>query len=193
MQVGLSVRDRPARRRWADGRTTAPHSILPCFESRRRRHRIAARLLYASSCCSAPRDRVVLRTRGRRRGAEGRLVPRTLLKIVQPADAGVSGNSREEGMAVVAGQPVLRLDARLADADLRAHRLGSPARAAACRLDAELEAAISSATPTIGRLARSCIIHWPRTVLLTPSRWNARAQIARIAQECRRPLRCRRS
>src|SRR5687767_1753755 len=55
--------------------------------------------------------------------AEGRLVPRTLLKIVQPADAGVVREILvEEGMAVVAGQPVLRLDARLADADLRAHR-----------------------------------------------------------------------
>jgi HlyD family secretion protein len=55
--------------------------------------------------------------------ADGRLVPRTLVKIVQPADGGVV---REvlvgEGDAVVPGQPLVRLDARLADADVRAQR-----------------------------------------------------------------------
>jgi HlyD family secretion protein len=52
--------------------------------------------------------------------AEGRLVPRTLLKIVQPAEAGVVREILvEEGAAVVAGQPLLRLDARLAEADVR--------------------------------------------------------------------------
>lgn len=52
--------------------------------------------------------------------AEGRLVPRTLLKIVQPAEAGVVREVLvEEGAEVVAGQPLLRLDARLADADVR--------------------------------------------------------------------------
>ena len=73
--------------------------------------------------------------------ADGRLVPRTLLKIVQPADAGVVREILvEEGMAVVAGQPVLRLDARLADADLRAHRNELAQRLLQLRrLDAELE------------------------------------------------------
>lgn len=52
--------------------------------------------------------------------AEGRLVPRTLLKIVQPAEAGVVREILvEEGAEVVAGQPLLRLDARIADADVR--------------------------------------------------------------------------
>jgi len=72
--------------------------------------------------------------------ADGRLVPRTLLKIVQPADAGVVREILvEEGMAVVAGQPVLRLDARLADADLRTHRIELAQRLLQLRrLDAEL-------------------------------------------------------
>ena len=73
--------------------------------------------------------------------ADGKLVPRTLLKIVQPADAGVVREILvDEGMAVVAGQPVLRLDARLADADLRAHRSELAQRLLQLRrLDAELE------------------------------------------------------
>jgi HlyD family secretion protein len=53
--------------------------------------------------------------------AEGRLVPRTLLKVVQPAEAGVVREILvDEGAVVVAGQPLLRLDARLMDADVRA-------------------------------------------------------------------------
>jgi HlyD family secretion protein len=73
--------------------------------------------------------------------ADGRLVPRTLLKIVQPADAGVVREILvEEGMAIIAGQPVLRLDARLADADLRAQRTELAQRLLQLRrLDAELE------------------------------------------------------
>jgi hemolysin D len=73
--------------------------------------------------------------------ADGRLVPRTLLKIVQPADAGVVREILvDEGMAVVAGQPLLRLDARLADADLRAHRIELAQRLLQLRrLDAELD------------------------------------------------------
>jgi hemolysin D len=73
--------------------------------------------------------------------ADGRLVPRTLLKIVQPAAAGVVREILvDEGMAVVAGQPLLRLDARLADADLRAHRIELAQRLLQLRrLDAELD------------------------------------------------------
>lgn len=52
--------------------------------------------------------------------AEGRLVPRTLLRIVQPAEAGIVRDILvEEGAMVLAGQPLLRLDARVAEADLR--------------------------------------------------------------------------
>jgi len=55
--------------------------------------------------------------------AEGRLVPRTLLKVVQPVEGGVVREVLvDEGEAVVAGQPLLRLDARLAEADVRALR-----------------------------------------------------------------------
>lgn len=52
--------------------------------------------------------------------AGGRLVPSTLLKVVQPADAGVI---REilvvEGTAVAAGQPIFRMDTKLSEADRR--------------------------------------------------------------------------
>jgi len=53
--------------------------------------------------------------------ADGRLVPRTRLKIVQPADGGVV---REilvaEGAQVIAGEVLVRLDPGLAQAELRA-------------------------------------------------------------------------
>lgn len=72
--------------------------------------------------------------------AEGRLIPRTLIKIVQPADGGVLREILvDEGEAVVAGQPLLRLDARLAEADLRAHRAELNSRLLQLRrVDAEL-------------------------------------------------------
>lgn len=78
--------------------------------------------------------------------AEGRLVPRTLLKIVQPADAGVVREILvEEGMAVVAGQPLVRLDARLVDADLRAQRSELAQRTLQLRrVDAELAAQLNA-------------------------------------------------
>lgn len=50
--------------------------------------------------------------------AEGRLTPRTLLKVVQPADTGVVRQLLvEEGDNVHAGQVLARLDATLANAD----------------------------------------------------------------------------
>ncbi|HVF63183.1 MAG TPA: HlyD family type I secretion periplasmic adaptor subunit [Casimicrobiaceae bacterium] len=72
--------------------------------------------------------------------ADGRLVPRTLLKIVQPAEAGVVRDILvDEGATVVAGQPLLRLDARLADADLRAQSSElAQRRLQLRRIDAEL-------------------------------------------------------
>ena len=72
--------------------------------------------------------------------AEGRLVPRTLVKIVQPADSGVVREILiEEGGSVVAGQPLVRLDARIADADVRVHRFELAQRIVQVRrIDAEL-------------------------------------------------------
>lgn len=55
--------------------------------------------------------------------AEGRLVPQTYIKIVQPADAGIVRDILvAEGMAVAAGQVLMRMDTRLADADAKTIR-----------------------------------------------------------------------
>lgn len=52
--------------------------------------------------------------------AEGRLVPQTYVKIVQPADAGIVQEILvREGQAVAAGQILMRMDTRLTDADAR--------------------------------------------------------------------------
>jgi hemolysin D len=51
--------------------------------------------------------------------AEGRLVPQTLLKVVQPAEAGVVREILvKEGQAVSAGQVLVRLDPTFAKADI---------------------------------------------------------------------------
>jgi hemolysin D len=50
--------------------------------------------------------------------AEGKLVPQTFVKIVQPADNGVVAEIRvKEGQRVEAGQILLRMDTQLSDAD----------------------------------------------------------------------------
>ena len=50
--------------------------------------------------------------------AEGRLIPQTFVKIVQPADAGIVQEILvKEGQVVKAGQVILRMDAKDADAD----------------------------------------------------------------------------
>lgn len=52
--------------------------------------------------------------------ANGKLVPSTLLKVVQPTDAGVIREILvREGMAVSAGQVIFRMDTRLSEADRR--------------------------------------------------------------------------
>ena len=55
--------------------------------------------------------------------ADGRLVPRTQLKLVQPVEPGVV---REvlvaEGASVLAGDPLVRLDAAIVDSESRALR-----------------------------------------------------------------------
>lgn len=53
--------------------------------------------------------------------AEGRLVPQSFVKIVQPADAGVVQDILvQEGQRVQAGQVLLRMDTQLSDADEKA-------------------------------------------------------------------------
>jgi HlyD family secretion protein len=72
--------------------------------------------------------------------AEGKLVPRSYLRIVQPAEGGVIRQILvEENASVVAGQPLLRLDPSVADADTRALRHEHVARTLQLRrVDAEL-------------------------------------------------------
>ena len=51
--------------------------------------------------------------------AQGRLVPMSFTKVVQPAEAGVVLDILvQDGQAVKAGQVLLRLDARLAQSEL---------------------------------------------------------------------------
>ena len=52
--------------------------------------------------------------------APGKLVPQTYIKVVQPADSGIVREILvKEGDRVERGQPLMRLDARLSEADLR--------------------------------------------------------------------------
>ena len=72
--------------------------------------------------------------------ADGKLIPKSYLKIVQPVEGGVVREILvEEGATVVAGQPLLRLDPSVADADTRALRHEFVARSLQLRrIDAEL-------------------------------------------------------
>jgi HlyD family secretion protein len=55
--------------------------------------------------------------------AEGRLVPQTYVKIVQPAEAGIVQEILvREGLSVEAGQVLMRMDAKLTEADARTIR-----------------------------------------------------------------------
>lgn len=52
--------------------------------------------------------------------AEGRLVPQTYVKIIQPADAGIVQDILvQEGQAVEAGQILMRMDTKLTEADAK--------------------------------------------------------------------------
>jgi HlyD family secretion protein len=72
--------------------------------------------------------------------AEGRLVPQTFVKIVQPADSGVvTGILVKEGQRVEAGQVLMRMDTKLSDADEKALRAElANKRLQLRRIDAEL-------------------------------------------------------
>src|SRR5919205_980573 len=55
--------------------------------------------------------------------AQGKLVPQSFLKIVQPAEAGIVREILvKEGDAVSEGQILARMDARVAEADVRSLR-----------------------------------------------------------------------
>src|ERR1035437_10827241 len=52
--------------------------------------------------------------------AEGRLIPQTYVKIVQPADAGIVQEILvKDGQSVQAGQVLMRMDMKLAEADAK--------------------------------------------------------------------------
>lgn len=72
--------------------------------------------------------------------AEGKLVPASYLKIVQPADAGIVEEILvHEGQTVRAGQTLMRMDTRIAEADLEALATEyTRKRLALARIDAEL-------------------------------------------------------
>lgn len=72
--------------------------------------------------------------------AEGRLVPQTFIKIVQPVEAGVLQDILvREGEIVQAGQLLMRMDARLAQADTESIRAELAMRRLQLRrIDAEL-------------------------------------------------------
>jgi hemolysin D len=72
--------------------------------------------------------------------AEGRLVPQTYVKVVQPADAGiVEAIFVKEGQLVQAGQVLLRMDRQVAEADARSIESDYAIRSLQLkRIDAEL-------------------------------------------------------
>jgi len=72
--------------------------------------------------------------------AEGKLVPQSYVKIVQPSEAGiVKGILVTEGEAVKAGQVLMRMDALITDADATALQAeAARKRMALRRIDAEL-------------------------------------------------------
>ncbi|EJN10301.1 HlyD family type I secretion periplasmic adaptor subunit [Herbaspirillum sp. YR522] len=76
--------------------------------------------------------------------AEGRLVPQTFVKIVQPADSGVVAEIRvKEGQRVEAGQVLLRMDTKISDADDTELRMELANRSLQLRrIDAELSGAV---------------------------------------------------
>lgn len=81
--------------------------------------------------------------------AEGRLVPRSQLRIVQPAEGGVMRELlAREGERVRAGQVLARMDTRAADADAAAlHNEVALRRLQLRRIDAELRGAPLAADP----------------------------------------------
>jgi HlyD family secretion protein len=121
--------------------------------------------------------------------ASGKLAPRTSIKIVQPADGGrVSELLVREGDVVVAGQVLVRLDADLHEADLRALRSELTLRSLQLRrIDAELADAplfrrSDDATDAFHRMAAQ---HRANRAAYEDALAQERAAVARIGQDLR--------
>ena len=81
--------------------------------------------------------------------SEGKLIPATFLKIVQPSEGGIVKELLvKEGEQVTAGQVLVRMDARLSDADTKALAAEIALRKLTLRrIDAELQNRLMSRTP----------------------------------------------
>ena len=89
--------------------------------------------------------------------AEGKLVPKTYVKIVQPADAGIlKAILVEEGNHVKAGQVLMRMDTQISEADTRILEAQIRQRSLQLRrIDAELnESSFEPPLPSEGRRKR---------------------------------------
>ncbi|MFO1397037.1 MAG: HlyD family type I secretion periplasmic adaptor subunit [Burkholderiales bacterium] len=121
--------------------------------------------------------------------AGGKLVPRTSLKIVQPADTGrVAEIAVREGDAVVAGQVLLRLDADLHEAETRALRADLAQRVLQLRrIDAELADGAFDRLPDDGddAFARNLAQFRANRAAITDARAQETAAVERIAQDLR--------
>jgi HlyD family secretion protein len=109
--------------------------------------------------------------------AEGKLVPASYLKIVQPAEQGIVREILvREGERVAAGQLLMRMDAKLADADLSVVRRDLALRSLQIRrIDAELSgSALSRMDDDPPRLYAEVAAQWAA---------NRRAQEDALAQE----------
>lgn len=121
--------------------------------------------------------------------AGGKLVPRSSLKIVQPADAGrIAEIAVREGDQVIAGQVLLRLDPDLHDADTRALRSELAQRALQLRrIDAELgdAAFLRHADDGDDAFVRNAAQFRANRAAFADVRAQEAAAVARIAQDLR--------
>jgi hemolysin D len=117
--------------------------------------------------------------------AEGKLVPHSYLKIVQPAESGIVREILvREGERVRAGQVLMRMDTRVSDADSRAIEADYRRKQATlARIDAELaNAAYVAAADDPPQLAREIAAQY---------RANRAALDAALAEETSRLIRYR--
>ena len=112
--------------------------------------------------------------------AQGRLVPISYTKVVQPAEAGVVGDILvKDGDFVKAGQVLLRLDARLSQTDLQAQGQDvAIKRMTLARIAAELAAADSAnpAAPAFAAFTAESGAGTPVLALQMQSQYVARRQ-----------------